>query len=98
MTALNTDRPMANRLTILHNEDDLCKVDLFVKALLQKVKALKPGYTVVLQKVNEQEEFKQSEGQPVFLYFFVSSTRHDPGDLLGRLGWFEGTLGYEKGY
>lgn len=98
MTALNTDKPMANRLTILYNESNLCKVDLFVKALLDKVKKLKPGYTVVLQKVNGDEEFKQSEGQTVFLFFFVSATRHDPGDLEGRLDCFEGTLGYEKGY
>jgi len=89
---------MAKRLTILHNEDDLCKVDLFVKALATEVKKLKPGYTVVLQKVNGDEELKQSEGQIVFLYFFVSSTRHDPGDLWGRLRDYQGTLGYEKGY
>lgn len=89
---------MANRLTILYNENDLCKVDLFVNALLEKVKALKPGYTVVLQTVNGPEEFKQSAGQTVFLYFFVSSTRHDSGDLGGNLISYQGTLGYEKGY
>lgn len=74
------EKPMANKLTILYNEDSLCKVDLFVKALVEKVKALKPGYTVVLQKVNGGEEFKQSVGQTVFLYFFVSKQRSSAFD------------------
>jgi len=88
-SALATKKVYTKELDIVYNLNTLCSFSSIMPAVETAVETRKPGWKVRSKGIRDASEYKQGNAETVLLYFFVSSTRFDSGDLYGQLEYWK---------